>query len=297
MGGDFIYRWGDPWAYRRGDSTTQQLFGQHGAQWIRDGLQGAGHMLVYNDGWGRPGGLSYSTIVEFIPACDSNGNYPKPDSGKPFGPDSACWVYTATPETSFYSRNGGGAQRLPNGNTLICEQRNGRIFEVRDSQIVWTYVNPTVDTLAYNQGDTIGWDAKGQDRLNALFRAYRYAPDYPGLTGKTLTPDYPLERYSTRQFTAVSESPATGLPVRRASAWPNPFARRTTISFGSRYLGGTTVDIFAVDGRRLRTVALKGGIAAWDGADNTGRQVSRGIYYCRVHGSDPGRAMKLVKLD
>jgi hypothetical protein len=298
MGGDLIYRWGNPWAYRRGDSTNLQFFSLHNAQWIRSGLQGAGHMMAFSNGWGRPGGQNYSSVVEFVPACDSAGNYPQPDSGRPFGPDSAYWIYEADPETTFYSRNGSGAQRLPNGNTLICEQRNGRIFEVTpDTQIVWTYVNPTVDTLAYNQADTIPWDARAEDRLNALFRAYRYAPDYPGLSGKTLTPDYPLERYSTRQYVAVSESrPATAL-ARPASAWPNPFPKRTTIGFAPGYASAGVADIFAVDGRHVRTLTLKGGSAAWDGNDNWGRQVSRGIYCCRLRASDSGRALKLIKLE
>jgi len=297
MGGDILYRWGNPRAYRRGDSTNQQLFAQHNAQWIRNGLQGAGHMTAFCNGWGRPGGQSYSTVIEWVPACDGTGYYPRPDPGQPFGPDSAYWVYKANPPTSFYSRNGSSAQRLPNGNTLICEQRNGRIFETKDSQIVWTYVNPAVDTMTYDQGDTIGWDAKGEDRLNALFRAYRYAPDYPGLNGKTLTPDYPLERYSTKQFVAVSEPREAGLPVQPALAWPNPFARRTAISFGTPYKGSAAVEIFAVDGRRLRTLALRDGSAAWDGTDDAGRQVGRGIYCCRARGSDSGRALKLVKLE
>jgi len=289
-GGDLLYRWGDPWAYRRGDSTNLQFFSQHNAQWIRDGLRG-----VQGN---RPGGIKYSQVVEFVPPCDSLGNYTAPDSGKPYGPDSAYWVYTANPETSFYARNGSGAQRLPNGNTLICEQRNGRFFEITpDTQIVWTYINPTSDTTIYNQGDTVPYDATGQDRLNRLFRIAFYTPDYPGLVGHDLTPGYPIERYTTKQTAAVSEAPTSIPAARRISALPNPFARRTTISFGPRYSGASAVEIFAVDGRLLRTLALTHGGAAWDGTDNAGRQVSRGIYYCRPRGSDSGQALKLVKLN
>ncbi len=36
-----------------------------------------------------------------------------------------------------------GAQRLKNGNTLICEGLWGRFFEVtRDKEIVWEYILP-----------------------------------------------------------------------------------------------------------------------------------------------------------
>jgi hypothetical protein len=37
----------------------------------------------------------------------------------------------------------GGAQRLPNGNTLITESDKGRAFEVtREGEIVWDFYNP-----------------------------------------------------------------------------------------------------------------------------------------------------------
>ena len=51
--------------------------------------------------------------------------------------------YTAPKKTDFYSSFISGAQRLSNGNTLICSGTNGTIFEVTpDKEIVWKYVNP-----------------------------------------------------------------------------------------------------------------------------------------------------------
>jgi hypothetical protein len=61
------------------------------------------------------------------------------------------WEYTAREagfrmpmyEHRFYSSLVSSAQRLPNGNTLITEGVDGRIFEItRDNEIVWEYVNP-----------------------------------------------------------------------------------------------------------------------------------------------------------
>ena len=48
----------------------------------------------------------------------------------------------------FFSSFISGAQRLSNGNTLICSGANGTIFEVTpEKAIVWKYVNPVkVDT-------------------------------------------------------------------------------------------------------------------------------------------------------
>jgi hypothetical protein len=36
-GGDFLYRWGNPQNYRRGDSTNRKLFHQHDIKWIEKG--------------------------------------------------------------------------------------------------------------------------------------------------------------------------------------------------------------------------------------------------------------------
>ena len=43
----------------------------------------------------------------------------------------------------FYSPFISSAQRLPNGNTLVTEGSDGRIFEVtRDHELVWEYISP-----------------------------------------------------------------------------------------------------------------------------------------------------------
>jgi hypothetical protein len=59
----------------------------------------------------------------------------------------------------------GGAQRLPSGNTLICEGNKGCLFEVTPAgDIVREFVSPH-----FVQSDTFG-------RINWLFRARWYAP-------------------------------------------------------------------------------------------------------------------------
>jgi hypothetical protein len=51
------------------------------------------------------------------------------------------WSYSAP---GFYSHAAGCEERLPNGNTLITESLNGRVFEVAPAcnQIVWEFVSP-----------------------------------------------------------------------------------------------------------------------------------------------------------
>src|SRR5262249_5161701 len=53
------------------------------------------------------------------------------------------WNYAAPKRTDFFSPLISGAQRLSNGNTLICSGNNGTVFEVTPKkEIVWKYVNP-----------------------------------------------------------------------------------------------------------------------------------------------------------
>ena len=75
----------------------------------------------------------------------------------------------------FYSAFISGAQRLPNGNTLICSGAAGRLFEVtREGRIVWDYRNPL-------GGDVDPPDHAGKAPPLALFRGARYAKDHPGV--------------------------------------------------------------------------------------------------------------------
>jgi Spy/CpxP family protein refolding chaperone len=141
-GGDLLYRWGNPRAYRAGTKVDQKLFRQHNAHWIARGLPGEGHLLVLNNGNGRPGG-DYSSVDELVLPVDEQGRYAcKP--GTAYGPDKPVWSYSAPNKKDFYSSFISGTQRLPNGNTFICSGANGTIIEVTPSkEIVWKYVNPS----------------------------------------------------------------------------------------------------------------------------------------------------------
>ena len=82
------------------------------------------------------------------------------------------------PDVSFYSSYISGADRFPNGNTLICEGAHGRIFEITEhGEIVWEYVNPFFAP-----------DREGRNPSNATFRAHRYAPEFVGFAGRELDP-------------------------------------------------------------------------------------------------------------
>lgn len=140
-GGDLLYRWGNPKVYRSGTNVDQRLFAQHCAHWIADGLPGAGHMLVFNNGMGRPDG-SYSSADEVVLPLKSDGTYEK-EEYLAYGPHQAEWSYSSPEKTDFSSMLISGTQRLPNGNTLICSGNQSLLFEVTpQKEIVWVMQLP-----------------------------------------------------------------------------------------------------------------------------------------------------------
>ncbi|HEV3024742.1 MAG TPA: hypothetical protein VGX76_19835, partial [Pirellulales bacterium] len=140
-GGDLLYRWGNPRAYGCGSEADQRLFFQHNVQWIDKGLPGEGQLLVFNNGGGsKP--REFSSIDQFIPPTDAEGNYVRTPHG-PIGPEKALWSYTAPNPKEFFSWFISGVQRLSNGNTLINAGAVGTVFEVTPwNEVVWRFSNP-----------------------------------------------------------------------------------------------------------------------------------------------------------
>jgi hypothetical protein len=161
-GGDLLYRWGNPQAYDAGDANDQQYFGQHGANWIEKGCPGEGNILVFNNG-GED--RRYSSVDEIVPPVDNSGNY-EYEPGQAYGPDEALWIYTAENPSDMFSMTLSNAQRLPNGNTLICSANQGLFVEVtQEKEIVWTY---QYQNILYHNAHSVA-------------RVERYSLDYPGI--------------------------------------------------------------------------------------------------------------------
>ena len=198
-GGDLVYRWGNPSAYKRGTLQDKQLVQQHDAQWIPAGSPGAGHLTIFNNGYDR----GWSSIEEIAPPIDASGHYIL-EAGKGYGPGKPAWHYEANNRTDFFSSEISGAHRLPNGNTLICAGVVGHLFEITPAgEMVWQYVNPMVRGGILAQGELPGKDMRGH-LWNAVFKVHRYAPDYAGLVGRDLAPKGVIEL-------PVSQKGKTGL--------------------------------------------------------------------------------------
>lgn len=82
-----------------------------------------GNILIFDNGVLR----KYSRVIEYS-----------------ITDERIVWEYTATPNKKmFFSKTRGSAQRLPNGNTLICESDKGHVFEVtKEGELVWDFWSP-----------------------------------------------------------------------------------------------------------------------------------------------------------
>lgn len=112
-----------------------------------------GNLLIFDNGTHRlDAPLPYSRVIEVDPATKE-----------------IVWSYQARPPFDFFSPLISNAQRLPNGNTLICEGSFGRLFEVtREGEVVWEYVNPFFGRPA---------NIPDSPETNNVFRAFRYSEE------------------------------------------------------------------------------------------------------------------------
>ena len=125
------------------------IVGPHHTHMIPKGLPGEGHVMVYdNGGWagyGAPNQFSKtglkvsrrdgSRVVEFDPTTLEIVWECK---GEEIGATDAPFA-----THYFYSPLTSDAQRLPNGNTFICEGTSGRFMEFTpDNKLVWEYNYP-----------------------------------------------------------------------------------------------------------------------------------------------------------
>lgn len=131
-GGDFLYRWGNPQSYNQGTEADRKLYGQHSPYVIEPGLIDENKIILFNNGRDRTPVFSEVFIIN--PETDSSGVYSY-QTGTPYSPVLPDYTYKHPIEPSrFFSGILSSAQRLPNGNTLICEGINGRFFEINPSE-------------------------------------------------------------------------------------------------------------------------------------------------------------------
>lgn len=140
-GGDILYRWGNPEAYRAGTIVDRWLGGAHDTRFVPPGFPGAGNITIFNNIYNPP---TQSSIYEVtLPAVQPNGTFALNAQTGQYDPPAPSWIYT---DPSFFSGFISSAQRLRNGNTLVCSGQQFELFEVDPAGAkVWSYVHTPVN--------------------------------------------------------------------------------------------------------------------------------------------------------
>jgi Arylsulfotransferase (ASST) len=156
--GKIVWRLGPDFSESKELRAIRQIIGQHHAHIIPKGLPGAGNLMVFDNGGASGYGFTNPT------ALNGSNAFARANSRVlEINPVTLelVWSYAGP---RFYASNISGAQRLPNGNTLITEGPNGRIFEVtKEGKIVWEYMYPQFT---------------GAQSTNSVYRAYRLPYDW-----------------------------------------------------------------------------------------------------------------------
>ncbi len=242
-GGDFLYRWGNPQSYDQGSEADRKLFGQHYPHYIPDGLVDAGKMMIFNNGNGRMPLFSEVFIID--PPTTAPGVYSY-TANTAYGPTAPDYIYAdlSNDPSDFYSGIVSGAQRLPNGNILVCEGREGRFFEINASEeIVWEYINP-VDN---NSGVTAN-QTQSPSPSNIVFRALKYSKTYAAFNGRDVSPGLPIE--GNPDLSPCNALNTDSFALNNARLYPNPSNDMVTVE---TELDIQKIEIYTILGKNVLT--------------------------------------------
>jgi hypothetical protein len=279
-GGDLIYRFGNPSAYRGNGPTT--LFYPHDAHWVDLTLSSThpeyGKIAIFNNKIGP----DYSAVHTLSPVFDTyEWQYDTLANGD-WGPTSFDWTYTANPPQEFYSTGLGAVQILPNGNRLINEGREGRAFEVNSSnQIVWEYVNPMK-----NGNPVAQYDSTLTPNANLQFRFSRYPTNYAAFNGKNLVPQGFIELNPDTNFCSriLNVDQISG-EMDQVLVYPNPATDEIRIDFMNINEMPSQIQIFDLYGRMMVSHQVNDRSNTIDL-----RELNAGIYLLRI---DEKRIVKI----
>jgi hypothetical protein len=281
-GGDLIYRFGNPAAYRGNGPTT--LFYPHDAHWVDLALSSGhpefGKVTVFNNKVGP----DYSSVHTFSPVFDTyTWQYNLLPNGD-WSPSNFDWTYTANPPQSFYSTGLGAIQILPNGNRLINEGREGRAFELNGSgEIVWEYINPM------KMGNPVAqYDTTITPSSNQQFRFSRYPLTYSAFTNKILEPQGYIELNPDTTF-CLAEANITELAAVSDAYFisPNPANNQLEIKCLNSINTIQTVDLIESSGKKL--IAL---VANEKEVTLNISEFVPGVYYVLINGYSRAKIIK-----
>jgi hypothetical protein len=238
LGGDLVYRWGNPKTTDMNSSAEQRLYFQHDIHWVdpyaEEGSADFGKMLIYNNR--LPNETSEGMLINTI--NPETGSYYLDDLA---ADDAVIETYQHPNNSSLsYSTGLSSIQRLNNGNILTLAGRWGYAYEITsDNSLVWEYRIPFNAGKVVPQGTDLGLNN------NITFRMKRYPIDYGAFEGKDLSPQGLLEEFDD------SDEVVTSIEKQNFSdsfdVYPNPANGRVTLKIPSGFVNNAlTLEIIDV---------------------------------------------------
>lgn len=129
-GGDLVYRFGNPEAWRNA-AAARLFWTQHHPNFIAEGLPGAGHLMIFMNGFPYQGRTLEQSVVYELALPGELTQAP--------GVANEPTVFWSWTHEDLYGHHLGSAQRLPGGNTLITEGDYGYWEVTGDGQVAWKY--------------------------------------------------------------------------------------------------------------------------------------------------------------
>jgi hypothetical protein len=266
-GGDLLYRWGNPMAYKSGTAEDQKLFFQHDAKWIDDFVNPShpkyGKISVFNNRLSPE--LSTANILD--PGFNEI-SWAYPESDGVFEPGDFDFTFLHPEPEKQVSSILSSVQILPNGNSLICAGRQGYTFEMTiENEVVWEYKIPLKNGLPVSQGTIL------IPNDNITFRLDRYPVDYPAFDDKDLIPMGFIELdpdNSICELTTIDEQNETDFRI-----FPNPAYRYFYVSWPE--FTPSIIEIYDLLGKRISVSKIEKGINEIDITD-----WSSGVYILKT---------------
>ncbi|MBA3680800.1 MAG: aryl-sulfate sulfotransferase [Bacteroidetes bacterium] len=266
-GGDFLYRWGNPFAYQAAGSTILNV--THDSHWIPEGSPNAGYLVgINNKGQISP---STKTCVDQILSPRTNYNYTI-NAGSAYTPAS----YLNRHLSSGYTSNMGSSDQFPNGNQMICLATAGTIYEINSAgTVVWTkstggttpqshryttcYINnaaPSQPVISYTNPDLIStpgttyqWYFNGDLIVGATSQTY--TPSQYGIyVVRTTDANGCVNVYSKGfDYTMVTSVKTQNNTLNSLMIFPNPTTGNIELDFNGYTETDFTVSIFDNTGK------------------------------------------------
>ena len=251
MGGDIIYRWGNPSNY--GMSGNQAIpSAVHDVRWIpNDGRPNSGYLQIFNNSGNGNGQSTVDGIETPIDSINGYNYYRAP--GQPFGPFS----FTTRYNCQFSAPGQSASDRMSNGNIFVNASGGqggaGVMYEVdQDENIIWGPYN-----------------SQSQ-------KAFRYECDYPGIIA--LQP-FMNNTLTTSCFDNVS---INNFVSSKFNFFPNPTNSNLHIEFENKNYNNIQINIYNALGEYIFSHLIVNTLRVNEIVDFTNHDA--GVYFLEIVG-------------